>query len=162
MELIVAADGTARWGARVMRCAIGRSGVSADKREGDGATPIGTFPMRGALHRGLAPATRLAVAPIKPRDGWCDDPDHPDYNTMVTLPHTARCESLWREDRLYDLIVVLGYNDAPVVAGKGSAIFLHIARDGYAPTEGCVALARDDLLCVLREAAPGDAVRVTG
>jgi L,D-peptidoglycan transpeptidase YkuD (ErfK/YbiS/YcfS/YnhG family) len=162
MELIVAADGTARWGARVMRCAIGRSGIRADKREGDGATPIGVFPMRGVLHRGPAPATRLAVTALKPSDGWCDDPGHADYNTMVTLPHAARCESLWRDDGLYDLIVVLGYNDAPAAAGKGSAIFLHLARDGYASTEGCVALARDDLVFVLGEAAPGDSVRMIG
>jgi L,D-peptidoglycan transpeptidase YkuD (ErfK/YbiS/YcfS/YnhG family) len=162
MELIVAADGTARWGARVMRCAIGRSSIRADKREGDGATPIGSFPMRIVLHRGAAPATGLAVAALAPHDGWCDDPSHPDYNTKVALPHAARCETLWREDHLYDLIVVLGYNDAPVVPGKGSAIFLHLARDGYAPTEGCVALARDDLVFVLGEAMPGDAVRVIG
>jgi L,D-peptidoglycan transpeptidase YkuD (ErfK/YbiS/YcfS/YnhG family) len=165
MELIVAADGTARWGARAMRCAVGRSGVRADKREGDGATPLGAFPMRGVLYRAdreAPPKTRLVVSKLSPSDGWCDDARHADYNKKVALPHAARCESLWRDDRAYDLIVVLGYNDAPVVKDKGSAIFLHLARDNFAPTEGCVALARDDLLFMLSDAAPGDVVRVLG
>jgi L,D-peptidoglycan transpeptidase YkuD (ErfK/YbiS/YcfS/YnhG family) len=165
MELIVAADGTARWGARVMRCAVGRAGIRADKREGDGATPVGVFSMRNVLYRAdreAPPKTRLATSALTPSDGWCDDPRHADYNKKVALPHAARCESLWRDDRVYDLIVVLGYNDAPVIRDKGSAIFLHLARDNFAPTEGCVALTRDDLLFVLGEAAPGDVVRAFG
>jgi L,D-peptidoglycan transpeptidase YkuD (ErfK/YbiS/YcfS/YnhG family) len=162
VELIVNGDGTARWGTRLLRCAIGRGGMRADKREGDGATPVGIFPIRCVLYRGdrVSPATGLAATAIRENDGWCDDPRDPDYNRKVTLPHRARCESLWRDDGIYDVIAVLGYNDAPVAPGAGSAIFLHIARDDFTPTAGCVALARDDLLAVLREARPGDAVRV--
>ena len=162
MELIVEADGTARWNGRTMRCALGRAGRAIDKREGDGATPIGVFPIRRVLYRAdrVSLATGLPAAALEPNDGWCDDPADADYNTQVALPHRARSESLWRDDHVYDLIVVLGHNDAPIVPGAGSAIFLHIAREGFSPTQGCVALARDDLLAVLREAKPGDAVRV--
>jgi L,D-peptidoglycan transpeptidase YkuD (ErfK/YbiS/YcfS/YnhG family) len=164
VELIVEANGTARWGGRAMRCALGRAGLAMTKREGDGATPVGTFPIRRVLYRAdrLSLATALPAAAIKPEDGWCDDPADPGYNAQVVLPHRARCESLWRDDHVYDLIAVLGHNDAPVAPGAGSAIFLHVARDDFSPTQGCVALARDDLLAVLREAKPGDAVRVIG
>ena len=91
----------------------------------------------------------MPLEPIAPDDGWCDDPADADYNRMVRLPHPARCEELWRDDALYDLIGVLGWNDAPVVRGRGSAIFLHVARPDFAPTEGCVALAATDLRAVL-------------
>lgn len=147
-----------------MRCALGRSGIAANKHEGDGATPVGVFPIRRVLFRAdrVSLATALPAAALKPDDGWCDDPDDADYNRQVALPHRARCESLWRDDHVYDLIAVLGHNDAPVVSGAGSAIFLHIARYGFSPTQGCVALAHDDLLALLREARPGDAVRIIG
>jgi L,D-peptidoglycan transpeptidase YkuD (ErfK/YbiS/YcfS/YnhG family) len=141
--------------------------AAADKREGDGATPAARMPLRRVLYRadrGAAPATALPLDPIGRDDGWCDDPDDTAYNRPVRLPCTAHYERLWRDDAVYDLVAVLGWNDAPVVTGCGSAIFLHLARDGadggFAPTAGCVALARDDLLTVLREARPGDAVRV--
>jgi L,D-peptidoglycan transpeptidase YkuD (ErfK/YbiS/YcfS/YnhG family) len=87
--------------------------------------------------------------PLAPEDGWCDDPTHADYNRQVRLPHPARHEELWRADALYDVIGVLGWNDAPVQRGRGSAIFLHLARPDFAPTEGCVALAQSDLLRLL-------------
>jgi L,D-peptidoglycan transpeptidase YkuD (ErfK/YbiS/YcfS/YnhG family) len=135
------------------KCALGRGGVRADKKEGDGATPIGTFPLRRVYYRVdriSRPATNLPVIPIAEDDAWCDDPDYPLYNTKVVTPYPARTEPLWRDDHLYDVLVVLGHNDAPVVPGAGSAIFLHVAADDYAPTEGCVALALDDLLAVLR------------
>jgi L,D-peptidoglycan transpeptidase YkuD (ErfK/YbiS/YcfS/YnhG family) len=134
------------------RCALGRGGVRVRKQEGDGATPAGVLPLRRVLYRAdLVPVPRAAVPrePIAAQDGWCDDPHHADYNRQVQLPHPARHEELWRRDGLYDIIGVLGWNDSPVVPGDGSAIFLHVARPDYAPTEGCVALARADLLAVL-------------
>jgi L,D-peptidoglycan transpeptidase YkuD (ErfK/YbiS/YcfS/YnhG family) len=91
----------------------------------------------------------LPVAPLAPADGWCDDPADPQYNRPVQLPYAARHEELWRADALYDVVVIIGHNDAPVVAGLGSAIFMHLASEDYRPTEGCVALARQDLLDVL-------------
>ena len=93
--------------------------------------------------------------------GWCDDMGHPDYNRRVALPFPASHERLWREDHVYDLIVVLGYNDDPVIPEKGSAIFLHLAREDFSPTEGCIACARDDLLALLCGAKPGDALRIS-
>jgi L,D-peptidoglycan transpeptidase YkuD (ErfK/YbiS/YcfS/YnhG family) len=163
VELIVHADGTADWNGRTMRCALGRSGIATDKREGDGATPTGVLAMRRALYRpdrGAPPVTTLACTAIAPTDGWCDDPGDAAYNMPVHLPYPGRHERLWRDDHLYDLVVVLGWNDDPPVPGRGSAIFLHLARDGYAPTEGCVALSHADLVAVLADARPGDAVRV--
>lgn len=99
---------------------------------------------------------------IRPSDGWCDAPDHPDYNRWVTLPFPARHERLWRPDDVYDLVVELGYNDDPPVAGRGSAIFLHLAREGYPPTEGCVALARDDLQPILKRLGGGSRIEIRG
>lgn len=134
------------------RCAIGRAGIAANKREGDGATPLGAYPMRRILYRAdriARPISALPAAPLDPASGWCDDPASPDYNRPVRLPVEASAERLWRADALYDLIVVIGHNDAPVRFARGSAIFLHLAAPGYAPTEGCIALARRDLIRLL-------------
>lgn len=137
------------------QCVVGAGGViGADRKtEGDGCSPLGIWPMRRLFFRPdriAPPATGLERVPIAPHDGWCDAPGDPLYNRQVSLPYPASHETLWREDGVYDLIIELGYNDAPVQAGRGSAIFLHVARPDFAPTEGCVALARTDLLEVLR------------
>ena len=153
MRAIVHRDGRLVLGGQVLRAALGRGGVRGmDEQEGDGATPLGVLPLRRVLYRadrGRPPECAVPIEPLAPDDGWCDDPRHRDYNKMVRLPHEARCEELWRRDDLYDVIGVLGWNDAPVVCGQGSAIFLHVARPDYAPTEGCVALALPDLRDVL-------------
>lgn len=145
-------------------CALGRGGVRLIKREGDGVTPIGRFDLRRCFYRPDrmdAPDTALPVAAIGETDGWGDDPADPDgYNRLVTLPRPGGHERMWRDDRLYDLVVVPGHNDAPPIPGGGSAIFIHIARPDYAPTEGCVALAPDDLRRVLAFCAPGGALVV--
>ena len=162
-DLIVYPGGEARWGRRRLRCAVGSGGIVRDKREGDGGTPAGTWAMREVLFRGDRLAeivTALPTRELGPDDGWCDDPADPAYNQPVTLPYRAHCEQLWLEDRVYDVIVPLGYNDDPVVPGRGSAIFLHVARRDYAPTAGCVAVALPDLLALLRQVRPGDAGRV--
>jgi len=152
-------------GDREVRCALGPAGViAADrKREGDGATPLGAWPMRRVLYRpdkGPAPRTALPLAPIAPDDGWCDDPGDPAYNQPVKLPYPASAEALWRDDGLYDLVVILGYNDDPPVPGRGSAIFLHVARPDYRPTQGCVALARSDLEELLALASQGSSLEI--
>jgi L,D-peptidoglycan transpeptidase YkuD (ErfK/YbiS/YcfS/YnhG family) len=152
MQALVHPDGRLVMGGLVFRAAIGRGGVRSDKREGDGATPSGLLPLRRIFYRAdRVPRTECAVPiePIAPTDGWCDDPSHVDYNRLVKLPHDGSCEQLWRQDALYDLVGVLGWNDAPVQPGRGSAIFLHVARSDYAPTDGCVALAVGDLRRVL-------------
>jgi L,D-peptidoglycan transpeptidase YkuD (ErfK/YbiS/YcfS/YnhG family) len=157
-------DGRFEIAGRWTRCALGRAGLvaAADKREGDGATPAGLWPMRRLLYRSdnVRPPTGLPATPIGRDDGWCDDPDDRMYNRPVGLPYQGRSERLWRDDHLYDLVVVLGHNDAPPVAGAGSCIFLHLARTDYGPTEGCVALARPDLEAVLGLAGPGAMLRV--
>ena len=137
---------------RRIRCALGKGGVRTDKREGDGATPTGRFALRELFYRPdklAAPDCLLSKRAIHPEDGWCDDPAHPDYNRLVRLPHPASCETMWRKDDCYDLVIPLGYNDDPPVPGLGSAIFLHVARPLYVPTEGCVALAKEDFLALL-------------
>jgi len=149
----VFADGRMVLGRSTYRVALGRAGIVARKQEGDGGTPAGLLPLRKLLYRAdrlARPQAVVPVEPIAPNDGWCDDPAHADYNRMVRLPHDGRHEELWRRDGLYDLIGVLGWNDAPVRRGEGSAIFLHVARADYAPTEGCIAMAAGELAEVLR------------
>lgn len=150
-------------GSHVYRCALGRAGIRADKSEGDGATPAGLFPLRRVLYRPdrlPPPCSGLPVAPIGRADGWCDDPADPAYNRPVRLPYPGRHERLWREDRLYDVVLIVGHNDEPVVAGAGSAVFVHVALPDWAPTAGCVALALPDLLMLVRDCRPGDALAI--
>lgn len=153
-------------GQHVFRCALGKGGLKpADqKREGDGATPIGVWPLRRVLYRADrvgAPQTALPVKALQPEDGWCDGVGDALYNQPVQHPYPASAERMWRADHVYDLIVVLGHNDDPVVDGAGSAIFMHVAKTDYTPTEGCVALAYDDLVQVLALAAPGSAIKIS-
>jgi L,D-peptidoglycan transpeptidase YkuD (ErfK/YbiS/YcfS/YnhG family) len=162
---IASADGWLDLGDRKTRCALGPAGVvpATEKREGDGASPAGIWPMRRVLYRadrGPPPATLLPVAPIAPDDGWCDAPRDLAYNQPVKLPYPASAERMWREDQLYDLVVVLGHNDEPPVPELGSAIFLHLAKPDFSPTHGCVAVARADLEALLRAARPGDAIEI--
>lgn len=160
------ADGRIEVGDRTLRCALGKAGViaAADKREGDNRSPLGVWPIRSVLYRPdvypKGPATALPVQAIRQDDGWCDAPGDPAYNRPVKLPYPASAERLWRDDTVYDLIVVLGHNDDPPVPGLGSAIFLHLARDGYLGTEGCVALARPDIEALLAIAQPGDGLEI--
>jgi L,D-peptidoglycan transpeptidase YkuD (ErfK/YbiS/YcfS/YnhG family) len=158
MNILVVPDttpptrGWLRCDGREFACALGRAGVSAHKREGDGATPVGTFPIRRVLYRAdrvTRLETKIPAHALSPGDGWCDAPTDARYNQFVRLPCPASAENLWREDAAYDVIVVLGHNDAPVVPFAGSAIFMHVATPDLAPTAGCVALRKDDLLWVL-------------
>ncbi len=163
MDLLIDRGGTAHWRGKPMRCALGRGGVAATKREGDGVTPAGAFFMRCLFYRPdreAVPQTALPCRPLRRDDGWCDAPGDIAYNRQIRLPYSASAETLWRDDRLYDLIVPLGYNDDPVVPGKGSAIFLHLAAPNFAPTKGCVALTRADLLAVIAGADPASRVIV--
>ncbi len=145
------------WNGQVYKCALGKGGIRPDKREGDGATPVGRFALRRLFYRPdrlPAPETGLIVQALKLNDGWCDAPAHNAYNRLVTRPFPASHEQLWRNDHVYDLIVEVGFNDDPIRAGHGSAIFMHIARCGYEATDGCVALRRNHLLQILRDCGP--------
>ena len=158
-DMVVSPTGHLLAGRTPYRCALGAGGISHTKLEGDGATPAGQWPLRYGFYRAdrvAKPVTAgLLMFPLSPRAGWCDEPAHYAYNRPIRFPFAARAEHLWRSDGLYDIVVILGYNDAPVIPQKGSAIFLHVARPFYSPTEGCVALAKGDLLAVLRVAKQG-------
>ncbi|MGB9152102.1 MAG: L,D-transpeptidase family protein [Alphaproteobacteria bacterium] len=165
MDLIVKNPHIAAWGGQEFRCAIGRGGLIAAeaKREGDGATPIGTWKMREIIYRAdriQLPTTSLPARAMQPDDGWCEIPEDARYNQLVKHPYATPVDKMWRDDHLYDVVVVLGYNDDPVVAGKGSAIFLHLARPDFSPSAGCVTLSLDDLLRVVRGADKVSAVAV--
>lgn len=159
-------DGQIDIDGRAVRCALGKAGViaAADKREGDNRSPAGVWLIREILYRPDVypdgPTTALPVRPMAPDDGWCDAPGDPAYNRPVKLPYAASAERLWRDDHVYDLVGILAHNDEPPVPGMGSAIFLHLAREDFSGTEGCVALARADLEALLATAQPGDAVEI--
>lgn len=152
MQAVVHSDGRLVFRGFVFRATLGRSGVRTEKQEGDGATPAGLLPLRRVLYRAdrvRAPECAVPIEPIAPTEGWCDDVAERDYNRPIRLPHDGHYEELWRQDALYNLVGVLGWNDAPIQRGRGSAIFLHVARPDYAPTDGCVALAEADLRQIL-------------
>ena len=145
-------------GGFIIPCAIGRAGITRQKREGDGATPCGRMALVGVFYRPdrvRRPVTGLPVFPLRRDAGWCDDPTDRRYNRAVSLPFRASHERLWRTDNLYDLIVVLDYNLDHPRPGAGSAIFLHIATADFAPTEGCVAVAMPSMRRLLAQAGPG-------
>jgi len=147
-------------------CIIGKTGmIDADKkREGDMATPIGTWPMRCLYYRPdrlEAPPSDLPTYAITPDLGWCDDPDDPAYNCLIKRPFAARHETLWRDDNRYDLLVVLGYNDDPPQAGRGSAIFFHLCEQDTAFTAGCVAILQHDMLEMLKRANTRSAISIS-
>lgn len=168
-DLVVTADapgatqGWAEIGGRKFRCALGRGGIVIDKREGDGGTPVGSFPLRRLFVRadkGTTPKAPVPVAITTKDDGWCDAPEHPDYNSYVTLPFAASHEKMWLDSDVYDLVLVIGHNDDPPVPYKGSAVFVHLARPEYTPTEGCIAFDRADLEIILATLKPDDRVVV--
>ncbi|MEZ5908498.1 MAG: L,D-transpeptidase family protein [Hyphomicrobiaceae bacterium] len=146
-------------------CALGRSGRGLMKREGDGLTPIGAWAVRAVYYRAdriARPRGGVRTVRLAPEDGWCDAPDDRNYNRRVRHPYPASAERLWRDDGLYDVIVVLGFNDRPRRRGRGSAIFMHVARPGFRPTAGCVALRLPDLLRLIERLGTHGIVRVEG
>lgn len=147
-----ATRGWLTYGALRWPCALGRTGRRAIKREGDGATPIGSFRLLKAYYRPdrlMRPRVPMPLTRLRSSDGWCDAVGDRNYNRYVAHPYAASAERMWRADGLYDVVVVLDYNVKPRAQGRGSAIFMHCAREGFAPTEGCIALQRRDLLQVL-------------
>jgi len=146
-------------------CALGRSGTTRAKREGDGASPVGRFALLQAFYRAdriPRPRTGLRLRPIRPTDGWCDDPGERRYNRPVPLPCRASHEAMWRDDPLYDLVVDIAWNRGPIVRGRGSAIFLHLARPGFEPTAGCVAVDRTQARRLLGRIGPRTRIEIVG
>jgi len=128
----------------------GRDGTveGAKGREGDGKTPLGRYHLRFGLYRAdrlPQPDTALTIHALQPDDGWCDSTDHPAYNRFVQLPFPASHETLWREDGVYDVILVMSHNDSPPVPGLGSAVFIHCRQPDHRPTLGCLALGAPDM-----------------
>jgi len=148
-----------------IRCALGRSGLTRTKREGDGATPVGRWSVLGLMYRPdrvRRPIAPLPVTAIRPRDGWCDAPGDLRYNRPVPLPYPASHERLWREDALYDVVLDLAYNRGPIRPGRGSAIFLHQARPDLGPTEGCIAVPAPAMARLLPRIGPRTTIDVAG
>jgi len=159
-------SGTLRFAGNSYPCMVGKSGIRHPKYEGDGGTPAGLFPLRSVRYRAdrmSAPKTGLPVYKAAQNDGWCDDPSDLAYNHVVTMPYQTDAEPMWRDDHLYDVLAVIGYNDNPVVPGAGSAIFLHVMRpptDDHQYTAGCVSLAIENLLAVLAACVPGTMIDI--
>ena len=153
--------GRLTFGGQTYACMVGHMGVTGNKFEGDGCTPAGAFHLREVRYRldilGAAPKTHLPCFPARMTDGWCDDPSDPNYNKLITQPYQNDFEPMWRADHVYDLLAVVGYNDAPVDPGAGSAIFLHVMRpptDDHQWTAGCVSLELANLKAVLAACTP--------
>ena len=152
-----ASRGWLEFGCLRLPAAIGRGGLRHRKREGDGGTPSALLALRAVYYRAdrmRRPLTPVPTRPLQPDDGWCDAAGDRNYNRPVTRPYRASSEPLWRADALYDIVGVLDYNIVPRRQGFGSAIFLHVARPDLAPTDGCIALHRDDLLRLLEARVP--------
>jgi L,D-peptidoglycan transpeptidase YkuD (ErfK/YbiS/YcfS/YnhG family) len=150
-------QGLMRAGFWCVPVALGRGGVRANKREGDGATPRGRFrPLRlwWRADRLPRPSTLLPARRIRVADAWCEDPNDRRYNRPFRRSASEPGDRLWRDDGLYDIFVEIDHNTRPRIAGRGSAVFIHFARPGFAPTAGCIALARRDLLKLLRRIGP--------
>ncbi|UCI22339.1 L,D-transpeptidase [Mesorhizobium sp. B2-1-8] len=157
-------QGLLQAGKTVFACALGRGGISSGKREGDGATPLASMRILAGYFRGDQFAegrrTRLAMAPIGPDLGWCEVSDDRNYNRPVKIPYGASHERMRRDDRLYDACLVLDWNIAPRRRGRGSAIFFHLARPGFTPTEGCVAVTARTMARLLPLLSDRTVVRV--
>ena len=145
-------------GPRTIPVALGRAGIIANKREGDGGTPMGTFRPRQLwwrADRARRPQTFLPVRAIRPHDGWCEDPASRHYNRAIKLDRPTGGDRLTRDDHLYDFIIEIDHNTRPTVAGRGSAVFLHLARPNFSPTAGCVSMTKPAMLQLLRRIGTG-------
>lgn len=164
MRIVVETDaGLLHFGATTLPCAIGRGGAceAADKREGDGHTPLGVWPVRAVLLRpghGFGPPAGVPWRWLRSDNGWSDDVSDPAYNRPVRHPHPFSAERMWRDDAHYDAVLILGHNDRPPVPGLGSAIFLHLSGDN--PTEGCVAIDRTGMGSLLSALTVGSTVDI--
>jgi len=152
-------------GPLVVPCALGRSGTTRNKREGDGGSPVGSFRIIQAFYRadrGRRPRTLLPLHTIRRTDGWCDDPRDRRYNQLVPLPCAASHEEMWRSDHVYDVVLDIDWNRGPIVRGRGSAIFLHLARPGFEPTAGCVAVDGRVIRRLLGYLGPRTRIEIVG
>jgi L,D-peptidoglycan transpeptidase YkuD (ErfK/YbiS/YcfS/YnhG family) len=155
--------GLAICGLAAYPCALGSAGILVRKSEGDSGTPAGCWSLLRVLYRAdriIRPVTFLPVQAISRDDGWCDAPDDRNYNSCVKLPYPVSAEKMWREDEIYNLVVVLDHNTRPKKRGRGSAVFIHLARAGFTPTQGCIAFKEHDLRMLLEACGPGSAISI--
>ena len=161
--IIVKNSGYLKYKNLKFRCALGKAGIQKKKLEGDNITPSGIFKITKIYYRAdriKNIQTSLKKIKIKKSVGWCDDPNSNFYNKEITLPTNFSHEKLYRKDNLYDLIVVLDYNMHPIIKNKGSAIFIHVAKNNYQPTHGCIGLKKIDLLTILKKIKKNEKVKI--
>jgi L,D-peptidoglycan transpeptidase YkuD (ErfK/YbiS/YcfS/YnhG family) len=130
------------------RCALGKAGIGKKKIEGDNITPKGSFDIVKIYYRNdrvKKISSKFKLIKITKKMGWCDDPNNKSYNQLINLPTNCKYEKLYRKDNVYDLVIVLDYNIKPTIKNKGSAIFIHVARQDYKKTAGCIALKKNHL-----------------
>ena len=146
-----------------VKCAIGKKGIDYKKKEGDLLTPVGKFKIKFILYRKdrLKISTKVKKKVIKKDMGWCDDPKSKNYNKLIKLPFSYNYEKLYRKENIYDIVLVLNYNMNPIVRGKGSAIFIHVAKRKFKKTEGCVAIKKQDLLKIVKEIKQNTKVKIS-
>ena len=146
-----------------VKCAIGKKGIGYKKKEGDLITPIGQFKIKYILYRKdrVKISTKLKKKVIKKNMGWCDDPKSSHYNKLVKLPFAHKHEKLYKKENIYDIILVLNYNMNPVKKNKGSAIFIHVAKNNFEKTEGCVAIKKINLIKLIKEINPNTKVKIS-
>ena len=157
------AAGLLTYGGHTMECRLGRSGIRTRKLEGDGATPVGRFRLLYGYARAdrvINTRSQLALKGTRRDDGWCDDIGSPAYNRPVKLPVSWTHEKMFRDDRLYDICLVMNYNIHPVQRGVGSAIFFHLTSPCRKPTEGCIAIDPPDMKKLLPYLSPETVVQI--
>ena len=155
-------QGLLRVGNLTVRCALGKSSIGILKREGDGKTPLAAMKVLFGFYRGDRwPVMSRApwLSPVHENLGWCDAPYDQNYNRAITRPYFASHETLIRDDGLYDCVIVLNWNMQPRANNRGSAIFMHVARQGYRPTEGCIAVSKRDMMRLVKVLTPGMRVK---
>ena len=145
-----------------VKCAIGKKGIGYKRKEGDLITPIGQFKIKYVLYRKdrVQISTKLRKKVIKKNMGWCDDSKSKQYNKLVKLPFAYKHEKLFKKENIYDIILILNYNMNPIKKNKGSAIFIHIAKNNFKKTEGCVAIKKRHLLKIIKEVKPTTKVKI--
>ena len=146
-----------------VKCAIGKKGIGYKRKEGDLITPIGQFKIKYILYRKerVKISTKLKKKIIKKNMGWCDDPKSSHYNKLVKLPFAYNHEKLFKNENIYDIILVLDYNMSPVKKNKGSAIFIHVAKNGFKKTEGCIAIKKTYLIKLIKKISPSTKVKIS-
>ena len=146
-----------------VKCAIGKKGIGYKKKEGDLLTPAGQFKIKYILYRKdrVKISTKLEKKIIKKNMGWCDDPKSNQYNKLIKLPFAYNHEKLFKKENIYDIILVLNYNMNPVKKNKGSAIFIHVAKNNFRKTEGCVAIKKLNLIKLIKKINPSTKVKIS-